>query len=63
MAWSSDNLVADIRKSSTDGEFKALAKQLQNEQSQIALLEPSVLDNVIECLDCREHSLGVMAAL
>lgn len=63
MASSMDQLVADIRRHSSEGEFKTLATQLQNCADQIAHMDVAVLDTVIECLDCKQHSLGVMASL
>ncbi len=58
-----DQLVSDVRRLSSSGEFKALAAQLQSSANQIAATDAAVLDSAIECLDCRQHSLGVMAAL
>lgn len=55
--------MSDVRRLSSSGDFKALATQLQSAADQIAATDVSVLDSVIECLDCRQHSLGVMAAL
>ena len=60
---STDSLVADIRKMSADADFKSLVTKLESNEENIAQLNNSVLDTMIECLDVRNHSLGVMAAL
>ena len=58
-----DRLVSDIRRLSSDGDFKSLSGQLQGSMDQISSMDISVLDSIIDCLDSRQHSLGVMAAL
>ena len=58
-----DQLVGDIRRLSSEGDFKALATQLQTSSDQINQMDKAVLDTVIDCLDVKSHSLGVMAAL
>jgi hypothetical protein len=63
MSMTTDSLVADIRKMSGDSDFKTLITKLESSQEHIAQLSNAVLDTVIECLDVRNHSLGVMAAL
>lgn len=63
MSMTTDSLVADIRKMSNESDFKTLITKLESSQEHIAQLSNAVLDTVIECLDVRNHSLGVMAAL
>lgn len=63
MALSTDQLVSDIRRHSAEGDFKMLATQLQNCADQIARMDLAVLNTIIECLDYRAHSLGILAAL
>ncbi len=63
MSMTTDSLVADIRKMSGDSDFKTLITKLESSQEHVAQLSNAVLDTVIECLDVRNHSLGVMAAL
>lgn len=63
MSVSTDSLVADIRKMSADSDFDSLMTKLDSSQEHIAQLNNPVLDTMIECLDMRNHSLGVMAAL
>ena len=63
MSMTTDSLVADIRKMSNESDFKTLITKLESSQKHIAQLSNAVLDTVIECLDVRNHSLGVMAAL
>lgn len=63
MAFSSDGLVADIKKYSNERNFKALAELLHNQESSLADTDPSVLDAMIENLSSSSHSLGVLAAL
>ena len=63
MSVSTDSLVADIRKMSGDADFKSLITKLDSSEEHISQLNNTVLDTMIECLDMRNHSLGVMAAL
>ena len=63
MAFSSDTLVADIRKYSSERKFKALVELLQTQEDCLIETDPSVLDTIIECLSSNSHSLGVLAAL
>ena len=63
MSVSTDSLVADIRKMSGDADFKSLITKLESCEEHIAQLTNAVLDTMIECLDMRNHSLGVMSAL
>ena len=63
MAFSLDHVVADIRTQSAAGEFSALATQLQNYANELAQTDCTVLDTMIECLDFKAHSLGIMALL
>ncbi|XP_064402574.1 COP9 signalosome complex subunit 3-like isoform X2 [Halichondria panicea] len=63
MAFSSDTLVADIRKYSSERSFKALVDVLQTQEDSLVETDPSVLDTIIECLSSNAHSLGVLAAL
>ena len=63
MSISTDTLVADIQKMSADSDFKSLITKLESSEEHIAQLSNGVLDTMIECLDMRNHSLGVMAAL
>lgn len=63
MALSVDHLVADIRKLSMEREYANLATQLDKYSDQLAQTDCSVLDTMIECLDIKVHSLGIMALL
>ncbi len=63
MAFSSDTLVADIRKYSSENSFKILVDILERQAENLCETDSSVLDNIIERLDSNAHSLGVMAAL
>lgn len=63
MALSVDHLVADIRKLSMEREYVSLATQLDKYTDQLAQTDCSVLDTMIECLDIKVHSLGIMALL
>ena len=63
MAVSTDTLVADIRKHSEDESFKILSVILQRHEEALAQTDMAVLDTMIECLDMRNHSLGVLAAM
>lgn len=63
MALSVDHLVADIRKLSMEREYASLATQLDKYSDQLAQTDCSVLDTMIECLDIKVHSLGIMALL
>lgn len=63
MATTVDGLVADIRKVSEKTELKEIAAKLISQEEELANVELSMLDTMIECLDVSTHSLGVMAAL
>ena len=63
MSVSTDSLVADIRKMSSDADFKSLITKLESSEEHIAQLNNAVLDTMIECMDVRNHSLGILAAL
>lgn len=63
MASLVDNLVADVRKVSAEGEWKELAVKLNQCGDQLSKVDLPVLDTMIECLEIPTHSLGVMAAL
>ena len=58
-----DQLVSEIRRHSAEGDYKTLANVIASHTDQIGQTDQTVLDAVIECLDNKKHSLGVMAFL
>jgi len=63
MAWTSEALVADVKRCSHEEKYKELAELLGRQEEHLAQSEPAVLDSIMESLDSNTHTLGIMAAL